>query len=187
MIPTLRDQLAYACEHQEELRLLQQAVSTVPEGASVTASCMLVAPLSQREELYELKYHPTPDTDYLVLDLRPAYRSESLREARPFREAGYETGRLLGRRRGNSPGAVGSGFLTDPAPPLIRRRSLSLIPAGYRWGLFQPFSRPQPSDERYILFKYFIGNYIFLFVFYYIYLLFVIDLLGLFVAFYGAI
>ena len=91
VIPTLRDQLAYACEHQEELRLLQQAVSTVPEGASVTASCMLVAPLSQREELYELKYHPSPDTDYLVLDLRPAYRSESLQEARPFREAGYET------------------------------------------------------------------------------------------------
>ncbi len=105
---------SHACEHQE-LRLLQQAVSTVPEGASVTA-CLLVAPLSQREELYELKYHPSPDTDYLVLDLRPAYRSESLQEARPFREAGYENRRLLGRRRGNSPGAVGSGFLTDRPP-----------------------------------------------------------------------
>lgn len=103
MIPTLRDQLSYACEHQEELRLLQQAVSTVPGGCLSTASCMLVAPLSQREELYELKYHPSPDTDYLVLDLRPAYRSESLQEARPFREAGYETVGYWGRRRGNSP------------------------------------------------------------------------------------
>ena len=38
----------------------------------------------------ELTYHPTPDTDYLVLDLRPAYQSESMAEAAPFLEAGYE-------------------------------------------------------------------------------------------------
>ncbi len=52
---------------------------------------MLVAHLAGREVLYELKYHPTPDTEYLVLDLRPAYRNESQAEAAVFREAGDES------------------------------------------------------------------------------------------------
>ncbi len=49
-------------------------MDAVPEGASVTASTMFVPHLSQRDVLYELTYHPTPDTDYLVLDLHPAYQ-----------------------------------------------------------------------------------------------------------------
>lgn len=91
VLPTLQNQLLYAWEHKEENRRLDAALNTVPEGASVTASCMLVAHLAGREVLYELKYHPTPDTEYLVLDLRPAYRNESQAEAAVFREAGYET------------------------------------------------------------------------------------------------
>ncbi len=90
VLPFLNNQVALVRENAALNAQLDEAMDAVPEGASVTASTMFVPHLSQRDVLYELTYHPTPDTDYLVLDLRPAYQSESMAEAAPFLEAGYE-------------------------------------------------------------------------------------------------
>ena len=90
VLPFLNNQVALVRENAALNAQLDEAMDAVPEGASVTASTMFVPHLSQRDVLYELTYHPTPDTDYLVLDLHPAYQSESMAEAAPFLEAGYE-------------------------------------------------------------------------------------------------
>ena len=70
---------------------MEEILDTVPEDATVTASCMLVPHLAQRDVIYELAYHKQADTDYLVLDIRPGYSAETQKQAQFFRDAGYVT------------------------------------------------------------------------------------------------
>ena len=90
-LPPMERQLQNWTSHRESYREMDAILETIPEEASVTASCMLVAHLSQRTELYELAYHQQPDTDYLILDIRPGYCSESQAQAELYREVGYTT------------------------------------------------------------------------------------------------
>ena len=48
---------------------IREALATIPEEASVRASTFFVAPLSERDEIYEYVYSDE-ETDYVVLDLR---------------------------------------------------------------------------------------------------------------------
>ena len=53
--------------------MLDEAVSSVPENASVTATTFLCPALSNRDVLYELYYtDKESETEYTVLDLRVA-------------------------------------------------------------------------------------------------------------------
>lgn len=49
---------------------MDTVLDTIPQEASVTASTMLVPHLAQRDIIYEDFYHPEPDTDFVVLDMR---------------------------------------------------------------------------------------------------------------------
>ncbi len=56
---------------------MEAVLDEIPDDASVTASTMLLAHLAQREVIYEDYYHKTPDTDFVVLDMRGGYATFS--------------------------------------------------------------------------------------------------------------
>lgn len=67
---------------------MDAVLDEIPQDASVTASTMLLAHLAQRDVIYEDYYHKTPDTDYVVLDMRPGYASFS----ETYRDTCFENG-----------------------------------------------------------------------------------------------
>ncbi|MBQ8210190.1 MAG: DUF2079 domain-containing protein [Clostridia bacterium] len=76
-------------ENYEEYASMNQVLEQIPDDATVTASTFLIAHLCEREEIYEVYYTAQTDTDYLVLDVRSAYRDESLRLAQKWIADGY--------------------------------------------------------------------------------------------------
>ncbi|MBR2405755.1 MAG: DUF2079 domain-containing protein [Clostridia bacterium] len=57
---------------------MEAILDTVPDDVSVTASTVLLPHLAQRAVIYEDVYHEgDPDTDYVVLDMRPAFLKQS--------------------------------------------------------------------------------------------------------------
>lgn len=91
VLPRLDSQVKNYRNNRETYRQMEEILDTVPEDATVTASCMLVPHLAQRDVTYELAYHKQADTDYLVLDIRPGYSAETQKQAQFFRDAGYVT------------------------------------------------------------------------------------------------
>ena len=66
-------------------------LDTVPDDASVTCSTFLLPHLAEREVLYEDFYHPTVDTAYAVIDLRPGSRNANYDEIlSAYAKAGYQ-------------------------------------------------------------------------------------------------
>lgn len=89
VLPELEGTVANYADNRPLYRQMDAILETVPPEASVTASCMLVPHLAQRAEIYETFYHPQPDTDYVVLDMRPGYRKDALEYRKACIEAGY--------------------------------------------------------------------------------------------------
>ena len=89
VLPRLESQVAYYRSHQAAFAQMDRALATIPQDASVTASCMLVAHLSARDEVYELAYHEGMDTDYVVFDMRPGYQEEAEPYRKAYAQAGY--------------------------------------------------------------------------------------------------
>lgn len=89
VLPELEKTAANYVNNRSLYRQMDAILETVPQEASVTASCMLVPHLTQRAEIYETFYHPQPDTDYVVLDMRPGYQKDALEYRAACVEAGY--------------------------------------------------------------------------------------------------
>ncbi|MDR1003061.1 MAG: DUF2079 domain-containing protein [Oscillospiraceae bacterium] len=80
---------AYSANY-EQYAQLNSILSEIPKDASVTASGFFVARLSDRHEVYEIAYHPTPSTEYLVLDMRGSASETSKTYAEQYIAAGYK-------------------------------------------------------------------------------------------------
>lgn len=74
--------------YKDSYRLMNQAIETIPDDASVTASAHLIPKLAQRAVIYEDEYHETPDTEYFVLDIRGGEKAEARKQK--YIDAGYE-------------------------------------------------------------------------------------------------
>ncbi len=60
---------------QEEFAILNEALETIPEDASVRASTFFVPHIAQRKEIYEIR--SANETDYMVFDMRPSLAHET--------------------------------------------------------------------------------------------------------------
>ena len=89
ILPELEKTAANYANNRHLYSQMDAILETVPQEASVTASCMLVPHLAQRAVIYETFYHPQPDTDYVVLDMRPGYRKDALEYHEVCVKAGY--------------------------------------------------------------------------------------------------
>lgn len=76
------------------LTSMKQAMDEIPEGSSVLATCYLTGYLSDREVLYDIDYNLEGSTyfkaDYIVIDLRPAYKGDHESLVPMFLSDGYE-------------------------------------------------------------------------------------------------
>ncbi|MBQ9748553.1 MAG: DUF2079 domain-containing protein [Clostridia bacterium] len=61
----------------ERYESLADTLEAIPDDASVNASTFLVTHLAEREVVYEIGYHKTADTDFVVLDIRWGYDETS--------------------------------------------------------------------------------------------------------------
>lgn len=77
VIPRLEGYAKNAIVNYDEHNRMIAALETVPDDVSVTASTFLIAHLAERDIIYEDTYRKTPDTDYVVLDNRKAYREKA--------------------------------------------------------------------------------------------------------------
>lgn len=75
---------------QEMYQEMEEMLDTIPEDARVAASTFLIPHLADRTHIYEVYYTEQTDFDYLVFDMRPEYREESLNIAAEFEAEGYE-------------------------------------------------------------------------------------------------
>jgi len=83
-------------EEKKELydRINYALEEVLPEDSSVTCSSFILAHISDRDEIYEVKYHTEndeykTDTEYIVLDIRSGYATASLEAAEFFISKGY--------------------------------------------------------------------------------------------------
>ena len=74
--------------NKETYRQITEAIETIPDDASVTASAFFVPKLAQRAIIYEDEYHDTPSTEYFVLDIRNQEKSEPRKQK--YIDDGYE-------------------------------------------------------------------------------------------------
>ncbi len=56
---------------------MEAILDTIPDDVSVIASTVLIPHLADRTEIYEDFYHAEPDTDYVVLDFRSPFNTQS--------------------------------------------------------------------------------------------------------------
>ncbi len=78
VLPTLTHYTDGYLTQRDTFRQMEEILDTVPDNVSVTASTVLLPHLAQREIIYEDFYHEgDPDTDYVVLDMRPSFLNQS--------------------------------------------------------------------------------------------------------------
>ncbi len=73
---------------KEEFQILDEALETIPEDASVKASTFFVPHIADRNEIYEIK--SKNETDYVVFDMRPNLVGETTELRAEYIEKGYE-------------------------------------------------------------------------------------------------
>ena len=78
-LPTAGGRLDYYVNRyqsgREEFAILDRALETIPEDASVRASTFFVPHLAEREEIYEI--YSANETEYMVFDIRPSLVHET--------------------------------------------------------------------------------------------------------------
>lgn len=89
VLPQLAHYTTSFVEKHNTYEQMQTLLDTVPDDASVIASTMLVPHLANRDEIYEDVYHATPDTDFVVLDLRGNFRTQSTSYQEKCLNCGY--------------------------------------------------------------------------------------------------
>ncbi len=77
-------------EKAEMFESIEETLDTVDKDAKIAASTFFIPHLHDRTELYEVYYTEQTDFDYLIFDMRPGYRDESMSIAMEYEEMGYE-------------------------------------------------------------------------------------------------
>ncbi len=97
VLPSLRYYTGAYAENRDTYTRIEELLDTVPEDASVITDSMLLPHLANRDCIYEAYYHPVPDTDYVVLDMRTGSDDDYIRLAleHGYTEVLYEEGLLL--------------------------------------------------------------------------------------------
>ncbi len=73
---------------KEEFQILDEALETIPEDASVKASTFFIPHIADRDEIYEIK--SKNETDFVVFDMRPALIGETTELRAEYIDMGYE-------------------------------------------------------------------------------------------------
>ncbi len=73
---------------KEEFQILDEALESIPEDASVKASTFFVPHIADRHEIYEIT--SKNETDYVVFDMRPALIGETTELRAEYIAMGYE-------------------------------------------------------------------------------------------------
>ncbi len=88
---TAGDRLAYLYDRyqsdQQEFAVLNDALESIPEEASVKASTFFVPHIADRKEIYEIT--SLNETDFAVFDLRPSLINETTQLREQYLAAGY--------------------------------------------------------------------------------------------------
>ena len=78
-------------ENKATYQQMDEILDTIPDDASVAASTFLLPHIADRAELYEVAYHKSrDDVDYVILDMRPGYDTESTVYRDEFLAGDYE-------------------------------------------------------------------------------------------------
>ncbi len=88
-LPDVREDVSRYRRSADRYARLDAVMAQIPDDASVTASTFLMPHLAARAVLYEDYYHPTVDTDFLVLDLRPGLNANAQTLEQTYTAAGY--------------------------------------------------------------------------------------------------
>ncbi|MCD7828539.1 MAG: DUF2079 domain-containing protein [Clostridiales bacterium] len=72
-VPKYMSYITNYSKNKELYNEMDMVLSQIPEDKSVVSTAFMLPHLTERMETYELEYHDEIDTDYLVVDLRPAY------------------------------------------------------------------------------------------------------------------
>ena len=89
VIPRLEGYVKNAIVNYDEPNRMIAALDTGPDDVSGTASTFLIAHLADRDVIYEDTYRKEPDTEYVVLDNRKAYREKAQAYQTVCIKAGY--------------------------------------------------------------------------------------------------
>lgn len=74
---------------KETFDILDEALETLPEDASVKSSTFFVPHIANRDEIYEIKSEN--ETDFVVFDMRPALINETTELREEYLDEGYTT------------------------------------------------------------------------------------------------
>lgn len=89
-IPNFSNKLYNQIENKEIYKQMDDVLKSIPDDATVAASTFLIPHLWDREVIYEAYYTMHDDFEYLVLDMRASYKTDSERLAAEFEAQGYE-------------------------------------------------------------------------------------------------
>ena len=87
-VPKLGNYAARYINGQQEFAIIESALETIPEDASVKSSTFFIPHIAQRDEVYEIK--SKNETDYVVFDMRPALAGETTQLREQYLSLGYE-------------------------------------------------------------------------------------------------
>lgn len=90
ILPEFTSESKKFIEDREIIEEMNEVIEKIPDDVSVAASTFLIPHLSDRTEIYEAYYTTQTDFEYLVLDMRPGYRTNSEKIATDFEKYGYE-------------------------------------------------------------------------------------------------
>ncbi len=90
IIPKFATQASMYNDNSQMYEEMNEVLDTIPEDAKVAASTFLIPYLSERTEIYETYYTTQTDFDYVVFDMRDAYKEESLKKAKEYEKKGYK-------------------------------------------------------------------------------------------------
>ena len=85
--PKINTYVSRYINSHESFEVLDAALETLPDDASVKSSTFFVPHLAQRHEIYEIKSEN--ETDFVVLDMRPALVNEALPYKTEYMNQGY--------------------------------------------------------------------------------------------------
>lgn len=90
IIPEMCSRVESYRKNHETYEMMAETLEAIPEDASVNASTFLLPHLAQRWDAYDVGYHMEMDTDFVILDIRNGYYTDSTKKvAQSAMLAGY--------------------------------------------------------------------------------------------------
>ncbi|MCM1363659.1 MAG: DUF2079 domain-containing protein [Faecalibacterium sp.] len=87
VLPKCATYIEKYADNRQDYRIISEAIETIPDDATVTASTFFLPHMAKRSVIYEDEYHEKPSTEYFVLDTRYAAAKN---RGQKYIDAGYE-------------------------------------------------------------------------------------------------